>query len=526
MHPPIAYLHLLPVEVWLACWTLCSLQQLRRLSLVCRLFRSISLPLVFRSQSFDVEALRRGLGRDNWMDRVRHLHRTAVRLDRLIQSPYAPFVRSWKVAFMNGPASRYHPEIQNIHLFDAISDRVASTFSTTLGLYQNLSALDIRRFTIDTAFRTTLLSLSRLKDLTLFHCDIVAWDGFLRLGSLKITSRQVPKASEEPLQIASPDTIRTLSLYWSSEMALLRTGYGHAKLPHLVHLSIDVLRDVDVTPLFRFLERCPQLECLAIKCVSGQSTRPDVHPYTISLLHTLAAPPKFIQLFAPNHPVSGVTILGGGANLNDLMDVCMDISRSPHPLHSLVLTSITPTLEFLVGITRLFPELKELTILVKGYPGFLWGGVSRGRRRATIPVDQRSLDLCDDDAFDNPPVDDVSDTESEEPNRAPTAFAPLGGASTTEYAKPVIIGSTGIHNILRWIFTSQLTLPPNLEVLRLELRTEGEELSLVQQHRALVALSLAYPLLRKVQFGFPSNSWERTGGMWKRQVESAESRKI
>ncbi|KAJ6530790.1 hypothetical protein DFH09DRAFT_1183878 [Mycena vulgaris] len=517
MYPPIAYLHLLPVEVWLACWTLCSRQQLRRLSLVCRLFRSISLSLIFRSQSFDVAALRLELGRDNWMDQVRHLHRTA--------SPYAPFVRSWKVAFMNGPVSRYHPDIQNIHLFYTISDRVASTFSTTLGLYQNLSALDIQRFTIDTAFRTTLLSLSRLESLTLSDCDITARDGFLRLGRLKMISRKVPEASEEPLQMASPDTIRTLSLYWSSEMALLSTGFGHAKLPHLVHLSIDVLRDVDVAPLFRFLERCPQLESLTITSVPGQSALPDVHRDIIPPLRTLAGPPEFIQLFAPNHPVGGVTILNGGANLNDLMRVCMDISRSPHPLHSLALPSITPTLEFLVGITRLFPELKELTILVEGYQGFHWGGVFGRQPRATIPVDQRSLDLCDDDAFDNPPVDDISDTESEEPNRAPTAFALLGGASKMEYAESEIIGSTGIHNILRWIFAGQLSLPPNLEVLRLELQTYGEELSFVQQHRALAALSLAYPLLRKVQFGFPSNSWERTGKLWKGQVENAGHRK-
>ncbi|KAJ6530807.1 hypothetical protein DFH09DRAFT_1183912, partial [Mycena vulgaris] len=444
MQPPIAYLHLLPVEVWLACWTLCSLQQLRRLSLVCRLFGSISLPFIFRNQSFDMAALRRGLYQDTWMDRVRHLHRTAVRLDRLIQSPYAPFVRSWKVAFINGPVSPHHSEIQNIHLFDTTSDRVTSTFSTTLGLYQNLSALDIQRFTIGTAFRATLLSLSRLESLTLSGCEIIARDGFLRLGSLKMISRKVSKVSEQPLQMASPDTIRTLSLYWSGEMAFLSTGYGHAKLPHLVHLFIDVLHGVDVAPLFRFMERCPQLESLVIKAVIGKSTRPDVHPYTISLLQTLAAPPKFIQLFAPNYPVSGMTILGGRANLNDLMDVCMDISRSPHPLHSLALPSITPTLEFLVSITRLFPKLKELTILVEGYQGF-HGGVFVGRRHATSPVDQRSLALFDDDAFDNPPVDDISDTESEEPNRATTAFVPLGGPSTTEYAEPEIMGSTGIH---------------------------------------------------------------------------------
>ncbi|KAJ7648822.1 hypothetical protein B0H17DRAFT_859713, partial [Mycena rosella] len=95
MSSPVAYLHLLPVEVWLACWTLCSLRQLRRISLACRLFQSLCLPLVFRHQTFDVAVLVRGISRYNWIDRVRHLHRTAVRLDRLAEDPYARFVRSW-----------------------------------------------------------------------------------------------------------------------------------------------------------------------------------------------------------------------------------------------------------------------------------------------------------------------------------------------------------------------------------------------------------------------------------------------
>ncbi|KAJ7017541.1 hypothetical protein C8F04DRAFT_979064, partial [Mycena alexandri] len=94
-HPPLAYLHLLPVEVWLRCWSLCSLRQLRRISVVCRFFQALCLPLVFRHQTIDVAALVREISRYNWIDRARHLHRTAVRLDRLIEDPYAKFVRSW-----------------------------------------------------------------------------------------------------------------------------------------------------------------------------------------------------------------------------------------------------------------------------------------------------------------------------------------------------------------------------------------------------------------------------------------------
>ncbi|KAJ7466044.1 hypothetical protein FB451DRAFT_964209, partial [Mycena latifolia] len=47
------YQHILPPEIWLACWTLCSTRQLRRLSLVCQLFRSLCLPLLFQDLQFD-----------------------------------------------------------------------------------------------------------------------------------------------------------------------------------------------------------------------------------------------------------------------------------------------------------------------------------------------------------------------------------------------------------------------------------------------------------------------------------------
>ncbi|KAJ6562993.1 hypothetical protein DFH09DRAFT_847762, partial [Mycena vulgaris] len=48
---PSPYLAMLPSEIWLACWTLCSARQLRRLSLVCDLFRSLCLPPLFQTQS-------------------------------------------------------------------------------------------------------------------------------------------------------------------------------------------------------------------------------------------------------------------------------------------------------------------------------------------------------------------------------------------------------------------------------------------------------------------------------------------
>jgi hypothetical protein len=74
---------------------------------------------LFQEQTLDVAALRRGLDKGNWMDRVRHLHCTAVQLDRLAEGFFPPSVHTWKVTFSQGMVmTRSHPDIKNIHLFD------------------------------------------------------------------------------------------------------------------------------------------------------------------------------------------------------------------------------------------------------------------------------------------------------------------------------------------------------------------------------------------------------------------------
>ncbi|KAJ7906557.1 hypothetical protein B0H13DRAFT_1619255 [Mycena leptocephala] len=156
-------LHLLPMELWVACWTLCSPRQLRRLSLVCRLFRAICFPQLLQNQSLDAAALQLDFGRYNWIYRLHKLHRAAVRLDRLAPD-HAASVRSWKFIAMEGRHWARHPKyIHNIRLFDTVYDRVLATFSSTLGLYKNLHTLHLQHLTIDAPMRNPLLSLSMLR---------------------------------------------------------------------------------------------------------------------------------------------------------------------------------------------------------------------------------------------------------------------------------------------------------------------------------------------------------------------------
>ncbi|KAJ7495319.1 hypothetical protein FB451DRAFT_364899 [Mycena latifolia] len=519
MAPPVSYVHLLPVELWQICLTLCSIRQLRRISLVCHLLRALCIPFLLEHQSFDVAALAAGMNRTNWMDRVRHLHRTAIRVEKLSVGPYPLLVRSWKVTLRpaNIPTTRLAPNILKIHLFDAMYERATTTFRATLGVYQNLTALEISGFTIDAAFLGTLASLSHLEALTIRNSEIVACKGFLGLGSLTACGLRLALGGEGPLQIASPETLHTLNLDADNESSPLIAGFGPAKLAHLTHLSFGNIRSVHT--LFGFLKQCPLLESLSITWLPRQSSLPAVHPSTIPLLRTLTGPGALLQLLAPNRPVSCATVLNDSTGLepDQLMRVCMDISRSASPLRSLSLPRTPPTLKFLDAITSLFPDLRELSVRIAGRIQFRCGG-SFGRRsdlKTETPVDSWSLELRDEDAFDTPPVDELSDAEEEPPTiifTKPATAADIA-ASFGSPALDIIVPSN-IHAILRWILDHQLLLPANIEVLRLGAHGSLRALSLVEQRQAVSGLSVLYPLLREVQFGEPSSNWKLSGELW------------
>ncbi|KAF7366159.1 hypothetical protein MVEN_00492900 [Mycena venus] len=509
MDSSLAYLDLLPVETWFACWALCSHRQLRRLSLVCRLFRSIVLPLLLQHQTFDVAAVTRGIDLKNWIQRVDHLHRTAVRLDRLSGAPYASFVRSWHVTLTKGDRLTRGrlPGVENFELVNLMNDRVVATFCTTLRFYQNLSSLHLTHFTIDAPLRETLTLLSGLEDLHLCDCSITVSHGFLRLQRLKIINivGSPLTADHAPLQIASPETLRTLTV--DNSFPSLSSGFGAARLDQLVDLSIGFLRDVDALP--PFLEQCPLLESFTLRVLNPQTTLPPVSTEVIPLL-------------SPFHPHSATVLFDLLVTWQEdaLTEVCRDIAHSSAPLQSLtLLPPVAATLEFLVTLTSLFPELKTLSITV-------WGGPTKRGRRACalgtptmrsskpIPVDPRRSDLNDDAAFDNIPADDISDSEPDETHTIVVVKAPVKNEDPSRGS--ATHPSTILHIIFEWILNSLLPLPSSIEILRLKTHGGTLKLSGAELHETVAALTAMYPSLRELQSGASTN-WMRQpkGDLWK-----------
>ncbi|KAK7017261.1 hypothetical protein R3P38DRAFT_3275130 [Favolaschia claudopus] len=493
-------LDLVPIEIWVLCWTLCSRRQIRRLSLVCKLFRSISLPFLFKDQSFHVAAVCHDLSRDNWVDRLHRMHRMAIRVERLAESPFASLISSWQVIFGNEvPVGSQHKDIENIHLLDEMRIRVLDTFRKTLHRYPKLSSLDIQKNIVDAAFLTALASLSELKHLKLYIPD-----------KLVSYSRKHVAMTSESLQ----------SLDLNRDTLLFDVFSRDIGLPNLVSLSIGIVRHTE--QLFsHIIDRFPHLESLAIDSIQDTSPFPNLPRYCFPKLRSLTGPPSMIEALAPNRAISHAVVrqtwrMDHLVPIDDSKQARIALSRSSGPVTSLVLPGLILSLGLLSSVADLFPDLRELTLTpARGGPVWRYGSCCRYFRSLdTVEADRRLPILCEETAFDASPLDELSDAEEEvETVGERTITAPRkmnGGHMEWECIKTLI----------KWMSLGLFTLPPNIEVLHIDGSLLYEGMSVDEEYRALAGLTRDFPTLREVQFLSSGWTWirvsqEESSTLWK-----------
>lgn len=470
MRPLIAYLHILSVELWLACWMFTSTRQRRRLSLVCRLFRSICFPPLIERQSADVAALVEGLDRRNWVERTQRLHRTAVRMQRLAGSPLVLEVRAWKVSFAPPLPQRWtrpmapnatwreqlarrtvagdYSHILNIGTFNSIRDRVLTTFFATLGLYQSLISLNIEAITIDASLRKTLASLSQLHELVLDGCDITL-DGVLltlqrftlsatrRRGTRFRNSASGEDTIEGSLKLVDPVHLLELNLHGVAQSTVLITGFGDATFSNLGHLSLHAMFHAGI--LLDLLKRCPRLESLVIQSISSSPGTP-IPQHFVPLLRTLTVPWDMVRLFTFNRPICDVVVLNDQpdklVSIDDMKGVFIDISRSSAPIRSLLIPCTSSTLETLTFLTSVFPTLPELSMDIPEKDEERWAFRCGNENDEDLREDRRSVELNDEAAFDGLPADVLSDSEENLPPVRPVVPTPPHSRSVPLWADP------------------------------------------------------------------------------------------
>ncbi|KAF7374135.1 hypothetical protein MSAN_00294900 [Mycena sanguinolenta] len=512
----IPYLHILAAEIWLACWTLCSRRQLRRLSLVCKRFRRICLPLLFRHQTIETRFV--PLKESNWVERLHSLHRAAVRLDSLRDSPHVGWVHSW-----NFGARKFllpsETVVPHIGLIAPTHARLLNTFSTTLSLYHNLRSLDLWELIIDAPFRQTFSELRRLENLAFYSCDIVARNGFvMSLRSFTISAwAPISTAAEvlqEPLRIVAPEALHTLHLRAPDEIPSLLTAFGRAQFPHLVVLSWGHLSDLDI--FLGFLAHCPALEVLKITTfhpdIIISLPRYTLSPDTIPVLRDLTVCEEMLGFFPFNRPIATVTILKDPPRPIPILPplvsweyltpaVLNDLLTASVPLLSLSIDKIVPTLELLTSIASLFPQLQHLSIHLRVRKRRTHCHLGR-RPPRRVSVDERYPVLRDADAFNDIPEDDLSDVEDSPPIarvRVPKELE----ASSSRSLQP---------DILSWICNGAAPLPQGIQVLRL---IWNQHFSPAREHAVIAMLSYRYPHLRELEME-RLILWARKGALWRK----------
>ncbi|KAJ7910129.1 hypothetical protein B0H13DRAFT_2013075, partial [Mycena leptocephala] len=372
MQPPISYLHILPVEIWLACWILASTRQRRRLSL---------------RQSADFAALVEGLNRDNWVE---------LRLDRLAGTPLVLAVRNWKISSAPPLPQRWTtPLSPGATRAERLVRRVVEDYSHIwhIGSFnamcdRNLTCLDIQGMIIDISFRQTLTSLSRLQELILDECKIIPLEGILlnlcRLTICATRQRGTAFRRNASDESASPeDRLLELNLHAEVQSTSLIAGFGDAMLSNLGHLSLHALFKAD---------RCPRLELLIIPSISRSSGThlPQYLPqHVLPLLQNLTVPWDIRSYGAKPGSQQPCPI-------DDMKGVFIDISRSSIPIRSLVIPCTSSTIE-----TWLY-----------------------------------RIDLNDEEAFDNLPAEVLSDSERASSARASSKPAQTPLAAVSLWADP------------------------------------------------------------------------------------------
>ncbi|KAJ7636208.1 hypothetical protein FB45DRAFT_1024339 [Roridomyces roridus] len=518
----------LPPELWLACWVLVSRRQLLRLLFVCRLFRSLCLPNLFAHRTVDVGAIIQGIGMANWIDRTHTLHRLVLRLDGIAQPPYGQLVRTCTARFAaalhthpgplgEGPDARIlrlsqmpcwgtvadYSHIRHIGTFNALRDRAYNKLVESLGVYRNLTKLDMERILIDERVRTILGSLENLEELTLNICDIDPPAGpLLKLRRFTLCENSKEMYAKLPRHFGpTPPADYQVHLIDPAHLVQLRMDPSALTVPMFNGFkgrTFPVLRDVTLWPEFErvvlpfFLENAPSIESLSLP---GLAWGPDtvIEPLSTQVLPNLsklAADAHVVVEFATGRPVCEVSVTHSwdtGLESVKLRDVLVQLSQgSLTAIRSLALAHTRSTTETLAAVTAIFPALSELTL---NHPG---GRMPRGaRERGQVPMmstmitgasftgDERVVELDDERVFEGLPEEVVSDSEEAE-------------------ADSITFFETRYYTFLNEVVDGLVELPAQLQVLRLRPPMRYHYCP-VEEYAPLTAVDL-----RKLQDRFPS----------------------
>ncbi|KAJ6457806.1 hypothetical protein DFH09DRAFT_1349528, partial [Mycena vulgaris] len=364
----VAYVEKVATEVWLSSFNHCDDMELQRLSLVCRYFRMLCQPLLFRTKSITAPE-DSSVNGHNWIKLTQDMRRIAENLSRLASSTHAASVRVWRFwgnSRLDLPLA--HPLITNIHLLQDAWLHVISTFTTTLGAYRSVTVLYLDSLTIDADFRARLRSLGLLEDLTFSDCNIVCRTGpQLPLKKFALEGWENVREEVDRLEMVSPNTLQALTLTGSTDPTSLLVTFRSHILPRLVDITI-FLTTKSTRAFFACLDTCPVLESIHIEyseALTGMELPTHLPSTTIPLLKSFWGPSQLSELFVRGRPVDNIWLARfQPETVGGLVSTLETLTQASAQLRVLTLApsvSADSSHKIFAAIGSLFPELRALS---------------------------------------------------------------------------------------------------------------------------------------------------------------------
>ncbi|KAF8174791.1 hypothetical protein K438DRAFT_1979982 [Mycena galopus ATCC 62051] len=252
-------------------------------------------------------------------------------------------------------------------------------------------------------------------------------------------------------QILSPQVVHTLHLHAPREITPLIAGFGYARFPRLVVLSLAPHNPSDVDGFISILKECPRLESLATPQLEYTLVpfllNHGIHPDTIPLLRDLSGRPEvFFPFLASNRRITAAAVLMAfrGIDLEGLAYLPGDALRAFNDMRNSCAALLSLSIRE-IPLNRAF-------------------GSHRGVVSAAAEADELSSNaqatsnhgypiVRDADAFHNVSEEALSDG-------APPIEL-VQAQSTQE-----IPTFSELHMIYNWITSGNASLPSDIEVLR------------------------------------------------------------
>ncbi|KAJ6450401.1 hypothetical protein C8R45DRAFT_1224128 [Mycena sanguinolenta] len=543
-----SYADRLATEIWHNCWTYCGSLELRRLCLVCKYFRTICQPLLFREQTIIAP---RDITRFNWIEMTEDMHNKAVAFHELAASPLAAFVRQWRFTGDHtlGDIHQRLPLIANIHMLQDTWRRLFTVFTTTLGAYQRLAILRLSGLHIDFTVRATLESLKFLEELEFSECDIVARTGsLLPLKSFGLLHGR--RLNSEPhvdaLSFIAPDNLHRLMFGDHVDAEPVLKALSSGPLPRLSRITV-LITACAFECFSTFLACCPELEFIHIRPYSVINEikpipLPDPLPATtLPILKSFKDPLVLAGRFIRNRPVELVELVGSAMEIaaETVLSTLSAVSEGSVSLRMLSIWQAFPVQnspEIFGAVGSYFPDLCTLKLEfidqerdVSSFAdseedpeeGYEASGAEDtiDTRIVVLPEGGPVPRMTDEESA---PV--FSDKKREQPQVSPPENLLPGYMYNRGRVYPPKPGrfesdadSSPIVAAMEFFREGRLVLPPQLEVLTFMQQPSWagtSEFDTDEQHRAVLLLESVASTLREIGFCHSQDCWLRDRHLW------------